>query len=318
MRAGPAIALTLAGMRTALLSNPRSGDGSHHHDELDARVAAAFGGPVDLYASDSGEAMLAAAEAVGRAGYERVIIAGGDGSVNLCINGLARAGALARVVLGILPAGTGNDLATFLGVPREQDAALAALAAARPIDLDLGEMNGMRFANASCGGYFGEVSEATSSGLKAVTRRLAYLLAGASVLLQHSATPTRLRAETELGPLEWEGTLSMFAVCNGMTVAGGRPLAPAASVSDGLLDACFVSELGPAGLAAVLLKMGRGEHLDDERVIGFRARSLELEFAEPVPVNLDGEVAPVERAVYRVHPAATRILAPEPGPGEPG
>lgn len=302
-------------MRTALLINPSSGDGSHSPEDLADRVAAALGGPVELHPSDSAEAMLAAAEAVGRAGHERIIIAGGDGSVHLCVNGLARADALGRVVLGILPLGTGNDLATFLGVPRELEAALAALAAARPIDLDLGEMNGLRFANASCGGYFGEVSEATSSGLKAVARRLAYLLAGASVLLQHSPTPTRLVADTEDGPLEWEGLLSMFAVCNGMTVAGGRPLAPAASVSDGLLDVCLVGELGPAGLAAVLLKMGRGVHLEDERVIGFRARSLELRFAGPTQVNVDGEVAPVEAAVYRVHRHATRILAPDPGTG---
>jgi diacylglycerol kinase (ATP) len=300
-------------MRTALLMNPNSGDGSQRLDELVERVAAALGGPVDPHPSDSAEAMLAAAEQVGRAGYERIIVAGGDGSVHLCVNGLARADALGRVLLGILPAGTGNDLATFLGMPRELDGALAALAAARPIDLDLGEMNGLYFANASCGGYFGEVSEATSSGLKAVARRLAYLLAGASVLLQHSSTPTRLIADTEYGPLEWEGPLSAFAVCNGMTVAGGRPLAPAASVSDGLLDAFFVAEIGPAGLAALLLKMGRGEHLEDDRVIGFRARSLELHFAEPTQVNVDGEVAPVTRAVYRVHPHATRILAPEHG-----
>ena len=54
---------------------------------------------------------------------------------------------------------------------------------------------------------------------------------------------------------------------------------------------CLVGELGPAGLAAVLLKMGRGVHLEDERVIGFRARSLELRFAGPTQVNVDGEVA---------------------------
>lgn len=303
-------------MRTALLMNPNSGDGSHKLDDLADRLGAALGGQVELHASDSAETMIAAAAEVGRAGYERVIIAGGDGSVHLCVNGLARAEALGRVLLGILPAGTGNDLATFLGMPRELDAAIAALAASRPIDLDLGEMNGLRFANASCGGYFGAVSEATSSGLKAVARRLAYLFAGASVLLQHNPTPTRLVADTEYGPLEWEGPLSAFAVCNGMTVAGGRPLAPAASVSDGLLDAFFVADLGPAGLAALLLKMGRGEHLEDERVIGFRARSLELHFAEPTPVNVDGEVEPVTSAVYKVHPHATRILAP--GPGEAG
>ena len=298
-------------MRTALLFNPNAGDGSAgSHDDVSERVAAALGCAIDLRPSDSPEAMLAAAEAVGREGFERVLVAGGDGSVHLCVNGLARAGALGRVTIGIVPAGTGNDLATFLGMPRELDAALAALASARPGTLDLGDMNGLYFANASCGGYFGEVSEATSSALKSVAKRLAYVLAGASVLLQHTPTRTRLRAETEFGPLEWEGPLSMFAVCNGMTVGGGRPLAPEASVSDGLFDVFFVKEVSGTGLAALLMQMGRGLHLDHDRVIGFRARHLSLEFAEPTPVNVDGEVASVERAVYTVHPGATRILIP--------
>lgn len=305
-------------MRTALLMNPNAGTGaSTDHDDLGARVAEALGAQVDVHPSTSAEEMLAAAEAVGRAGYERVLVAGGDGSVHLCVNGLARADALARVTLGIVPAGTGNDLATFLGMPRELDAALAALAAAHPTPLDLGDMNGLYFANASCGGYFGEVSEATSSELKSVARRLAYVLAGATVLLQHTATRTHLTADTEFGPLEWEGPLSMFAVCNGMTVGGGRPLAPEASVSDGLFDAFFVKEVSGTGLAGLLLQMGRGLHLEHDSVVGFRARSLSLRFSEPTLVNVDGEVAPTERAVYTVHPRATRILVPPAALGRP-
>ena len=123
----------------------------------------------------------------------------------------------------------------------------------------------------------------------------------------------RLRADTEFGALEWEGPLSLFAVCNGMTVGGGRPLAPAACISDGLLDVFFVREVSTTGLAALLLKMGRGAHLEDERVFGFRARNLSFEFEGPTPVNVDGEVAEVERAVYRVHHHATRILMPDTG-----
>lgn len=300
-------------VRTALLTNPNAGGGSvDAFLDLPGRLAEALGCEVELRASETGEEMLAAAEAIGRDdGFKRVLVAGGDGSVQLCVHGLARAQALGRVTLGILPAGTGNDLATFLGMPPGLDAAIAALATARPAPLDLGEMNGQWFANASCGGYFGAVSDATSSELKSVAKRLAYVLAGASVLLQHTPTRARLVADTEFGALEWEGDLSLFAVCNGMTVGGGRPLAPEASLSDGLLDVFFVRDVSTSGLAALLLKMGRGAHLEDERVIGFRARGLSFEFATPTFVNVDGEVGEVERAVYRVHHHATRILMPQ-------
>jgi len=299
-------------VRTVLLRNPNAGGGSASTlEDLSERLAEALGCPVEQRACETCEEMVAAAEEVGRVDYDRVLVAGGDGTVQRCVQGLARAGALERVTLGIVPAGTGNDLATFLGMPRELDAAIAALATARAAPLDLGDMNGQWFANASCGGYFGEVSEATSSELKSIAKRLAYVLAGASVLLQHAPTSARLRADCEFGPLEWEGPLSLFAVCNGMTVGGGRPLAPEASVSDGLLDVFFVRDVSSAGLAALLLKMGRGEHLEDERVIGFRARSLSFEFAAPTPVNVDGEVGEVLRASYRVHRHATRILIPD-------
>jgi len=304
-------------VRTALLTNPNAGGGSADAlDDLPGRLAAALGCAVELRCSETAEQLRAAAEAVGREGFERVLVAGGDGTVQLCVHGLACAEALGRVTLGIVPAGTGNDLATFLGMPLDLDAAIAALATARSAPLDLGDMNGQWFANASCGGFFGEVSEATSSELKSVAKRLAYVLAGASVLLQHTPTSARLRADTEFGPLEWEGPLSLFAVCNGMTVGGGRPLAPEASVSDGLLDVFFVRDVSTTSLAALLLKMGRGEHLEDERVIGFRARNLSFEFAGPTPVNVDGEVAEVERAVYRVHQHATRILMPVADPAD--
>ncbi len=299
-------------VRTALLFNPNAGGGSAGSlADLPARLTEALGCPVELRASETAEEMLAAAEALGReADVDRVIVAGGDGSVQLCVHGLARADALARVTLGVVPAGTGNDLATFLGIPRELDAALACLASGRAAPLDLGDMNGEWFANASCGGYFGEVSEATSGELKSVARRFAYVLAGASVLLQHTPTAAHLTADTEFGPLEWEGPLSLFAVCNGMTVGGGRPLAPEASVSDGLFDVFFVRDVTTTGLAGLLLKMGQGTHLEDERVVGFRARRLAFRFAEPTLVNVDGEVGTVDRAVYTMHPRATRILVP--------
>lgn len=297
---------------TYILLNPRAGGGSAS-DRVDALTEQVRGvvGELECIVAESADMMSDAAERAAREGAARVIVAGGDGTVNIALNGLARVpGALSRITLGILPAGTGNDLATALGVPRDMDAAIAALADGHTIDLDLGEVNGRMFANASCGGYFGEVSQATTTELKSFAGRLAYVLAGARVLLSHDAVTTQVRAETRWGPLDWSGPVSLFAVCNGVTAGGGHPLAPDASVSDGWLDVVFVSDVSPLGLAGVLLRMAGGDHLDDPRVSAFQVRALDLHFERPAPINVDGEAFDVSVATYRVHPAATRLLVP--------
>lgn len=297
---------------TYILLNPKAGGGSacERAEALTEQVRGVVG-ELECIVAESPEAMLEAAERAARAGAGRVIVAGGDGTVNTALNGLARVpDALSRITLGILPAGTGNDLATALGVPRDMDAAIAALAGGRTIDLDLGEVNGRMFANASCGGYFGEVSQATTVELKSFAGRLAYVLAGARVLLTHEVVTAEVRAETRWGALDWQGPVSLFAVCNGVTAGGGHPLAPDASVSDGWLDVVFVNDVSALGLAAVLLRMAGGGHLDDPRVSGFQVRSLDLHFERPVPINVDGEAFEVSLATYCVHPAATRLLVP--------
>lgn len=297
---------------TYILLNPRAGGGSacERASVLTEQVRGVLG-ELDCIVADSPDAMLAAAEQAAQAGAGRVIVAGGDGTINTALNGLARVpGALSRITLGILPAGTGNDLATALGVPRDMDAAIAALSAGRTIDLDLGEVNGRLFANASCGGFFGEVSQATTVELKSFAGRLAYVLAGARVLLSHDSVTAQVRADTRWGALDWTGPVSLFAVCNGVTAGGGHPLAPDASVSDGWLDVVFVNDVSPLGLAAVLLRIAGGNHGEDPRVSAFQVRSLDLRFERPAPINVDGEAFEVSVAGYRVLPAATRLLVP--------
>jgi diacylglycerol kinase (ATP) len=265
---------------TYILLNPKAGGGSasERASALTEQVRGVLG-ELECIVAESPEDMSAAAERAAQSGAGRVIVAGGDGTVNIALNGLARVpDALSRITLGILPAGTGNDLATALGVPRDMDAAIAALAAGRTIDLDLGEVNGRMFANASCGGYFGEVSQATTAPLKSFAGRLAYVLAGAKVLLSHDTVTTQVRAETRWGSLEWSGPVSLFAVCNGVTAGGGHPLAPDASVSDGWLDVVFVNDVSALGLAAVLVRMAGGTHVEDPRVSAFQVRSLDLRF----------------------------------------
>jgi diacylglycerol kinase (ATP) len=139
-----------------------------------------------------------AARQAAELGYERLYVAGGDGTLNEVINGAATIeGALGRLTFGLIPLGTGNDLAQSLGLPPDPEQALDLLALERVATLDLGALNGRLFANASAGGFIAEVSDAVSPELKTLAGRLAYLIGGAQVLLDHE--PLLLRLQAGLG-----------------------------------------------------------------------------------------------------------------------
>lgn len=254
-----------------------------------------------------------AAQTAAREGIRTLIVVGGDGTLNSVVNGVAHVeGALAQTTFGVLPGGTGNDLAGTLGFQTSLEDAAELLRIAEPRTIDLGMLDDRIFTNVSAGGLFAEASEATSSEAKSLAGRLAYLLAGPRVLLEHEGVELALRATTPHGPLSWRGTVAMFAVCNAPTAGGGNTLAPLARYDDGWLDAFVVEEASPLGLARVLLEITGGTHLEDEHVVAFRASELELSFARPTLVNVDGEVGLRDHARYRILPGATRILvAPE-------
>jgi diacylglycerol kinase (ATP) len=293
-----------------MIVNPRAGRGlgASLHGALAERLRCRWSAIQVRLARTSAEAEdCARAEAT--RGVRAFVVLGGDGTVNAVLNGIAGApGALAESVIGVLPGGTGNDLAGTLGLGTSLLEAATRLCRSEPRLIDLGQLDERLFLNVSAGGLFAEASEAVTSEAKSLAGRLAYLVGGSRALLEHEGFDVTLRAQTPEGPIEWHGSVSMFAVCNAPTAGGGRPLAPFARSDDGWLDAFFVEQASPLSLARVLLEMSDGTHVDDEQVVGFLTSSLDLSFSRPTHVNVDGEVAVIPAARYRVLPCATRVL----------
>lgn len=295
-----------------MLVNPTSGRGlaGELHGELAERLRARWSELATILTPSCADAERAAHDAA-EAGVRTLVVLGGDGTLNAAINGVASVpGALGATTFGVLPGGTGNDLAGTLGLRTSLEDAAALLLGATPRTIDVGLLGERHFVNVSAGGLFAEASEATSAEAKSLAGRLAYLVAGSRALFDHEGFVVDLRARTPEGPLAWRGTVSMFAVCNAPTAGGGQPLAPFARCDDGWLDAFVVQEASALGLARVLLEISGGTHLEDDRVVGFRASELTLHFDRPTHVNVDGEVTIREHAHYRVLPSATRVLVP--------
>lgn len=295
-------------MKSRLIVNPVSGTDSAPDllPLLNERLREAFG-DVDIVMTVGRGDATRLAEAAAREGYERLFVAGGDGTLNEALNGVAAVeGALRRVAFGVVPLGTGNDFANALGLPEDVAEAVEVLARGRTVEADVGVLNDRFFVNVSAGGFIAEVSDAVNPQLKTLAGKFAYVIGGAQVLMDYEPVGARVRAD---GEGERKTELEMFAVCNSRLVGGGRLIAPHALIDDGLLDVCLVGEMPTLEFVSLLTSVAGGDHIEDERVQYFRARELDIAFDRTVKVNTDGEVLETDRCRYRLLPRAARFLA---------
>ena len=255
-----------------------------------------------------GDAERAAVQAVAD-GCSTLFVAGGDGTLNEAVNGVASVDALERMTFGVIPLGTGNDFAAALGIPLQIEEALQILLAGRTLSVDLGRVNGRLFLNTSGGGFIAEVSVAVTPQLKTIVGRLAYLVGGASALMDYE--PIRATVSAAPGDLRIGLGLYAFAVCNSRLIGGGRLIAPEASIDDGLLDLCLIESMSSLEFVGLARKVAGGDHVNDPRVRYLKAASIVIEADRDIRINTDGEVLETRRCEYSVLPRAATFLAGE-------
>ena len=297
-------------MKAKLILNPVAGTDSatEHLTLINNRLRERVGAVDIVVTVGPGDATQVAARAV-RDGYDHLFVAGGDGTLNEALNGVGSIpDGFDRMTFGVIPLGTGNDLATALGFPENIDAALQLLLESRAVRVDIGQLNDRFFVNVSAGGFIAEVSDTVNPQLKTVAGKLAYLIGGAKVVFQYESVRTRL--EHAPAGIASDMSLNMFAVCNSRLIGGGRLIAPYAIADDGLLDVCLVETMATADFVALLTRVSTGGHVSDDRVTYFQTAELDLSFDRPIKVNTDGQVLEVDRCSYRVIPRAGRFLAP--------
>ena len=295
--------------RARLIANPVSGTDTvpSHLQRINEALRGPFGAMEIVLTVGDGDAERAARQAV-EDGCEVLFVAGGDGTLNETINGAASAGrGLSGVTFGIIPLGTGNDVARVLGIPLELDGALGAMAAGRTLSIDLGSVNDRLFANTSSGGFIAEVSDAATPQLKSIAGRLAWVIGGAQALMEFDPVPVTVHAEP--GRVRFDKGMYAYAVCNSPLMGGGRLIAPRAAVDDGLLDLCFIESMSSLDFVGLLRRVSEGSHVEDPRVHYVQASSLVLDFGREMKINTDGEVLVASRCRYGVLPGAARFFA---------
>ena len=259
--------------------------------------------PVVFTEAPGHAAKLAAAAVVD--GVDRVVVAGGDGTVCEAAEGLYRTGG---GELAILPLGTGNDAARSLGVPHDLEDAVRAAVDGRCRPVDLIRIGDRFVLNAIGVGLTANINDRAAK-IKWVRGISVYLMAALSALVGYRAQKVRMVTEDRT----YEGTLLILAVHGGPTTGGGFVLTPAAVPDDGLLDACLVEEAGPLGRLARLAAAMRGRLGTMKGTHELQAPWLVLHFDEPLPAHLDGNSVTLEPPVARfeVVPGALKVVVPE-------
>lgn len=258
-----------------------------------------------LVTSESGDAARFATEAC-RNGTERVVAAGGDGTVSEVLNGLMASEDGARAALCILPLGTANDFAMSCTIPREPADALQLAVGGDAVSVDVASIGEKFFINVATGGFGGEVTANRPPAMMRLLGSAAYSLMG--VIMAINAKP--YEGEVNLPDSREALSALVCTIGNGRQAGGGKVVAPRAYIDDGLLDVLVVRHFSLTDADQVAKEVANLS-ADGEFVSYHQTPWVEFNSTEPVPVNLDGEPNEIEKGRVEVLARAVRLVLPK-------
>lgn len=248
-------------------------------------------------------------------GCRRILAAGGDGTASECANGIFRQQAVStdEILLGALPAGTGNDWARGLGLPKSIEQVALGMAAGESRLQDVGvatfdDGRTRHFINVAGLGFDAHVVQALPArrpGMPQRLGRLVYLFGLVKGLLAYDAVPLELTfAERRIDTRAFVLFCAIGRYCgNGMNVApGARP-------DDDLFDITLVQALSRREVVWNLRRLFDGTLPDHPKVIALREAALRID-AAGLPVEADGELVGTAPVRFTLLPGALRVLAP--------
>jgi diacylglycerol kinase (ATP) len=300
--------------RCSIIVNPNAGRGQAGRKVSAVRgLLGRYGADVRwLFTTAPGDAEAMARKAV-EDGDKLVIAMGGDGTIHEVANGVLGA---KDVVVGLIPFGTGNDLARALGLFGNVEIACGALLDGVCRTVDVGELEGQgtggkrHFLAVAGAGFDAHTARTVNSGVRFLSGAPAYVYGAVATLIGFQPFDITLTIDTG----EVIRTPAMFAtIANSSTTGGGMKIAPDADVSDGLFDICLVSAVPKLTLLHQLTKVFDGAHVNHPAVRIVRTSSVTIEADPPQPLLIDGEVLGTTPVTARVLPGALRVMAPRDG-----
>jgi YegS/Rv2252/BmrU family lipid kinase len=245
------------------------------------------------------------------AGAERLVVVGGDGSVNEVANGVAQR----DVEIAVIARGTGWDFARSQGIPRGIDDAVDVALNGTTREIDLGRVHYHSWAGTDETGWFANVASVGMSGAiaqranettKALGGKISYLLATLSVFSRWRVGEVHVT----VGDAIRTGFMHDVIVANGPYLGGGMKICPEAEPDDGVFDVLLIGNLTKRDLMLTLPKTYRGTHLPHPKAEVLRGAAVHVDAPSPLPVELDGEQPGTTPVQFELVPRALRVRVP--------
>jgi len=261
--------------------------------------------------AEVGEARRLATEAVGE-GFDVIVAAGGDGTLNEVLNGIADAPeGLERACLGVLPLGTVNVFAREVAIPAKFDQAWAVIRRGRELRIDLpsveysddGRVQRRCFAQLAGAGLDARAIELVKWQVKKTVGPLAYVLAGLHAIL---GAPSKITA----AGAGHSATGELAMIGNGRLYGGQFTLFPQADLRDGLLEVCVLPRANWLTLARCTPALLLRRTLPASVTKIFQAQSLTLTSPTAAPLQIDGELIGQVPAAFSIQRSRLRVIVP--------
>jgi diacylglycerol kinase (ATP) len=271
-----------ATMRVLVIYNPTAGRGraSRKIDAVMSRLKERGAQPELATSRDSADLSALAAK-FDSSRFDRVAVCGGDGTLHHFVRSLP----LDRSILGIIPSGSGDDLAKTLRIPRDPVAASDVILDGEVLQIDVPTLNSIRFLGVAGLGFDSEVARYANDNVKYLRGSLIYLWAILRVLPKF--VPKKVRVTVDGKTTNEELMFSVIA--NSPQYGGGIRIAPTASLSDGVLDLYIVRRCSRAMLLRTLPLAYSGKHVNSDFVHAATGTTFRFESDTPLDVFADGE-----------------------------
>jgi len=286
----------------ALLTNPSAGKGRGARSAAIAapRLVEAGFAVRQLSGRDADEALDIARSCVAD-GVESLVVCGGDGMVHVAVQALAGT----TTSLGIIPAGTGNDVARYFEIPRNDPQAAADIVVGSQVrTIDLARAGARHFVTVLASGFDSKVNE-RANALRWPRGQWRYNLATLAELRVFEPLPYTLEMDGKVRRLE----AMLVAVGNGPSYGGGLRITQGAEIDDGWLDVVIIKPISKPDLVRTYPKLYSGKHVHHPQYEHHRARSVTVA-APGIVAYADGERIGSLPLTIDVEPQALRVLAP--------
>jgi diacylglycerol kinase (ATP) len=275
-----------AGSRTAAIALPRLREAGFRVHELEGR--------------DGPEALALARQAVAE-GVESLVVVGGDGMVHMAVQAVAGT----DVNLGIIPAGTGNDVARYLDIPRKDPQAAADVVVGSQVrTIDLAKAGPTYFVTVLAAGFDSKVNE-RANHMRWPRGQMRYNLATLAELRVFEPLHYTLELDGEVRRLD----AMLVAVGNGPSFGGGLRITHGAELEDGMLDVVIIKPMSKPELVKTYPKLYSGRHVTHRCYEHHLVRTVTVA-APDVVAYADGERLGALPLTVEVVPRALRVLAP--------